>query len=279
MSSLRTYSNFILAAKYVFVIAICFLMILPFIWALVTSLKPLDAIMSYPPQWIPRAPTLSYFLNVVRSSMPRYFLNSILVSLGTILVSLGAGSLAGYSLARFDFPGKGLLMVMVLMNMMVPGVVNLVPVYLIASSIGILDTYLILILVYSVWQIPIVVWLMKDFFETIPSALDKAAMIDGYSPLQAFIKIILPLSRPGLVAAAIMVFVYAWNEFIIAQTLTSSDNMRTIPVGLHYYITVFGVQWGELCSAVLLALLPIVSIFICLQRYLLHGMVAGALKG
>ncbi|MCI0528762.1 MAG: carbohydrate ABC transporter permease, partial [Nitrospira sp.] len=145
--------------------------------------------------------------------------------------------------------------------------------------VGLLDTYWALILVYTAWQIPTVLWLMRGFFEAIPRELEEAALIDGCSRFQAFYRIIWPLTRPGLAAAAVIVFVNIWNEFIIALTLTTSDDKRLIPVGLYYYIGAYGIEWGKLMAAVCIALLPIIVLFVFLQRSFIKGLSSGSIKG
>jgi ABC-type glycerol-3-phosphate transport system permease component len=203
----------------------------------------------------------------------------MILALATIGAVLTVAVHAGYACARFDFRGKNLYLLLIIGTMMIPGVANIVPLYILGNLLGLLDTYLFLVLVYSVWMVPMIIWLMKGFFESIPSSLEQAAMVDGYSRWYAFYRIILPLSKPGLAAAAILVFVYVWNEFIMALTFTSSDQMRTVSVGLRYYVTSYGIQWGELTAAVTLALLPVTVFFLILQRQFIAGMIAGAFKG
>jgi ABC-type glycerol-3-phosphate transport system permease component len=162
---------------------------------------------------------------------------------------------------------------------MMPGVANLIPIYLLANEVDLLDTYILLIVVYSAWLLPTAVWILAEYFRSIPDSLDKAALVDGYSRWYAFYRICLPLSRPGQAAAAIMVFVFVWNEFIIALTLTSSNAKRPVQVGLHYYLTVLGIEWGEFTAAVIISLLPVVVLFVLFQRSFVSGMTTGAIKG
>ena len=258
---------------------VCAATLLPIAWVAVTSLKPEEQIYIFPPTWVPAPATLQHYLQVSRSGMPRYFANSFLVAAGTIALTLFVALHAGYAVSRFRFRGKNLFLFLLMASHMMPGVANLVPIYLLASGLGLLDTYLVLILVYSMWQTPLVVWLIQGFLENVPSTLDGAAMVDGYSRLGALFRVVLPLSRPGLAASAIIVFVYAWNEYIIALTLTSTDEMRLVQVGLRYYISQFGIQWGELTAAVVLSIVPVIVVFLLLQRWFIYGMTSGALKG
>ena len=258
----------------------CAFAIFPIVWAVITSLKDSGSVMTYPPKWLPDPMVLDqYRLVVFGSNMPRYFLNSLLVAVATIVATLAIASHGGYSAARFNFPLKNLLLFIILATVMIPGIAVLVPLYMIATQIGLHDTYWALIIIYSASQVPMVLWLMKGFFESIPKELDEAALIDGCGPLQAFYRIIAPLTQPGLAAAAIVVFVYVWNEFIIAMTMTASDDMRLVPVGLYFYVSAFGVQWGQLMAAVCVALIPAIVLFILLQRWFIQGLTSGATKG
>lgn len=266
-------------ALYFVLLAISCAMLIPIIWTLSTSLKPEGSVLTMPPRWIPENPTLDNYVRVMGSDMPVYLLNSFIVSVGTIAFTLFVGVHAAYALSRFRFWGRRVVMSLLLVAMMMPGVANLVPLFITAQSVGLLDTYLVLILVYSVWQVPMTVWVMTVYFKNVPTSLDRAVLVDGYSRWHALYKVALPLSGPGLAAAAIVIFHYTWNEFIIALTLTSSGAMRTVPVGLHYYVTVLGVQWGELTAAVIVSLLPAVVVFVLFQRAFVRGLTAGAVKG
>lgn len=258
---------------------LCAVMLLPLLWTLSTSLKPNGEILAYPPRWLPAEPTLVHYANVLGSNMPQYFLSSVVISLGTLVLVLGLALHAAYAVTRYGFRLKRAFMVLLLCAMMMPGVANLLPIYLLANKIDLLDTYVLLIVVYSAWLLPTAVWILADYFRSVPDSLDKAALVDGYSRWYAFYRIAVPLSRPGQAAAAIVVFVFVWNEFIIALTLISSDAKRPVQVGLHYYLTVIGIEWGEFTAAVIVSLLPVVVIFIAFQRSFVSGMTAGAIKG
>jgi ABC-type glycerol-3-phosphate transport system permease component len=258
----------------------CAFSLFPILWAFSTSLKASADIVSYPPNWIPAPVSLEHYAQVLGGShMPRYFFNSMLVAVATILLTLVVASHGGYAAARFEFPAKNLLLFLILATVMIPGIAVLVPLYMIMSQVGLHDTYWSLILIYSAWQVPTVLWLMRGFFESIPRDLEEAALIDGCGPLQAFYRVITPLTRPGLAASAVVVFVYVWNEFIIALTMTASDEMRLVPVGLYYYVSAWGVEWGKLMAAVSVALLPAVVLFIILQRHFIQGLTSGSTKG
>ncbi len=250
----------------------------PLFWTLTTSLKPTEDIASFPPRVLPERITAEHYVDVATGSeMPEYFLNSIIVTGATIGLTLVLAAPAGYAAARYRFRGKNVLLFVLLSTVMIPGTVILVPLYVLASRLALLDTYLILVLVYTAWRVPMVLWIMKSFFEGIPMEMEEAALVDGCSRLQAMWRIALPLSWPGLSASAILILVYVWTEFILALTLTSK--LRTVTVGLYYYMTGFGIDWGRLTACVILALVPVLLAFFFFQRRFLQGLTAGALKG
>lgn len=250
----------------------------PLFWTLATSLKPMEDIAASPPRLLPETVTLEHYRDVAtQSDMPAYFANSIVVTAATILFTLLLATPAGYAAARFKFRGKTVLLFVLLSTVMIPGTVILVPLYVLASRLALLDTYLVLVLVYTAWRVPMVLWIMKSFFEGIPVEMEEAAMVDGCGRLQAMWRVALPLSGPGLAASAILVLVYVWTEFILALTLTS--RLRTVTVGLYYYMTGYGIEWGRLTAAVILTLLPVLVAFFFFQRRFMQGLTAGALKG
>lgn len=254
--------------------------LIPIYWAVNTSLKPEANIVSYPPQWWPHPLTLEhYFYVLFQSSIPRNYLNSIILAFGTIILVLTLGVHAAYAAARYNFRGKNSLLFVLLATIMIPGIVTLIPVYMMAVQLGLHDTYLVLVLVFAAWQTPTVVWLLRAFFENIPRELDEAALIDGCSRLGAFYRVVLPLAQPGLAAAAILVFIWVWNEFIIALNLTASNKTRPLTVGLFFCVGEMGIEWGKMAAAASAALLPVIALFAFLQRRFIQGLTAGAIKG
>lgn len=253
--------------------------VLPILWGISTALKESSAAESFPPQWVPRPITLESFRQVLLgSNIPRYLWNSALVATATILATLGVAVHAGYAAARFAFAGKHQLLFLILATAMIPGICILVPVYLLVTMVNLHNTYGALILVYTAWQVPTAVWIMRGFFETIQPDLEEAALIDGCTRLGAFYRIILPLTQPGMAAVGILVFVYVWNDFLIAYVLTISDDMRLVQSGLYLYVTAFGVEWSKLMAATILALLPPTVTFVLLQSRFIQGLTKGAIK-
>jgi ABC-type glycerol-3-phosphate transport system permease component len=254
--------------------------LLPVLWGLSTSLKPADQILAFPPRWMPEPATLLSYVQVwQQSNLPIYFRNSVVVTLAALVVALLVSVHAAYAMARFRFRGKNLVMLGLLATSMIPGIAILVPLYDLSVHAKLYDTFAGLVIVYAAWNVPILVWLLRGFFESVPIELEEAARIDGCSRLRAFYKIVLPMSQPGLLAAAIMVIMFVWNDFLIAFTLTISENRRLLSVGLYTYISNYGVEWGQLTAATMIALLPVVAVFFLLQRRLVEGLMAGALKG
>lgn len=254
--------------------------LLPVYWVVNTSLKPERSILSSPPEWIPSPLTFEHYVDALgASSLPRNFLNSIIVAVFTIVVVLVVGTHAGYAAARFTFRGKESMLFVMLSTIMLPGIVTLIPQYLLAVSLGLYDSYLVLVLVFSAAQTPVVVWILRATFESVPRELDEAAMVDGCSRLKAFYRVVLPLSWPGMAAASILTFVGVWNEFILALNLTASDEVRPVTVALYFFLGEDGVQWGRLAAASALAVLPVCVLFIVLQRRFVEGLTAGATKG
>jgi len=252
----------------------------PIYWILNTSLKDVSSIFSYPPKFIPESITFNNYLSgFFGSRMLRYFFNSLKVSIAAIILTLIVATHAGYAAARYKFQGKKEVLFLLLSTSMVPGIAILVPLYIISAELGLYDKHITLILIYSTWQSPQVVWIMKSFFESIPKDMEEAALIDGCSPLGAFYRIALPMSQPGIAASAIIIFVYTWNEFLIAYTLISSTDQRLLTTGLYFTMTALGIDWGALTAATIMSLLPITILFFFMQKRFIQGLTSGATKG
>jgi ABC-type glycerol-3-phosphate transport system permease component len=252
----------------------------PILWGLVTALKLPEQILTYPPQWLPTPPTLHSLVQAWQNSnLPIYFRNSVLVSAVTVALSLILGAHAAYALARFRFRGQSLILVGLLATSMIPGIAILVPLYDLAVHTGLYNSFAGLILVYTAWNVPILVWLLKGFFESVPVELEEAALVDGCGRLRAFYQIVLPMARPGLLSGGIMALMFTWNDFLIAFTLTISEDHRLLSVGLYTYISNYGIDWGLLMAATVIALVPVLAVFFLLQRRLVDGLMAGAVKG
>ncbi len=205
--------------------------------------------------------------------------NSVIVSVGTTLLGLSLAVPAGYAFSRFKFTGRDTAMFSFLLVQMFPGIIILVPYFLLMKSLGLLDSWLGLILAYSVTALPLCVWMLKGFFDTIPRELEEAALLDGCNQMQVFFRVVLPLSLPAVAVTALFSFLAAWNEFLLALTFNTSNDMKTLPVGLASMISSTGQAWGDFAAASLLVSLPVVILFVVFQKFLIQGLSAGGVKG
>ncbi|MFC4301905.1 carbohydrate ABC transporter permease [Cohnella boryungensis] len=254
--------------------------LIPILWAVSTSLKTEATIVQYPPQWIPWEITFDNYANVLfHSNFPQYFGNSILVAAISIAASLFISAHAAYAASRFQFRGKKLILFLILMTSMIPGIAILIPLYLTSVKVGLYDTFAGMILIYTAWRTPMLIWVLKGFFDSVPKEIEEAAKVDGCSPLRTFYQLILPVSQPGLAAGALLSAIYVWNDFLVAFSFTTRDELRLLSVGLYNYITQYGINWGQLMAAVVISVVPVVVLFISLQSKFVDGLSAGAVKG
>jgi multiple sugar transport system permease protein len=251
----------------------------PFAWQVLTSLKPFGELDS-PAPLLPVAPTLEHYRAVLAgTSFGRLMLNSFLAAAGATLLALSLGSLAGFALAKLRTPARAATLAAVVTLSMLPPIATVTPLFLFANALGLHDTLVALVLVYAGFSLPLAVWLMTQFFRGVPDELYIAARVDGCSALGAFLRVMLPLAAPGLVATGLLVFIFAWNEFLYALTLTASDASRTVPVGIALFPGLHEVPWGEIAAGSVIATAPVVLIAILFQRRVLEGLTAGAVKG
>jgi multiple sugar transport system permease protein len=252
----------------------------PLLWGVLTSLKPTGAILNSPPQWFPWPITFEHYENVLASSnLPLYMLNSFTVAVGATVLALVVATYGAYAGARLRFKGKSSVLMIVLMTSMVPGIAVLIPLYALAVRTGLYDTHLVLVLVFGAWQMPMALWILRGFIENLPVELEEAAMIDGCSRIGAFHRIILPNLRAGLGAAALIVFLFVWNDWLIASALVNSTDKTLLQVGLFQFISDTGVQWGRFMAYAVISSLPVIVLFLFLERSFVRGLTSGATKG
>lgn len=247
----------------------------PFLWMVLNAFKTPLQIIKLPPELI-FTPTLRNFQNVFGTqNFMRYIMNSLIIGAGCTLVGLLLGLPAAYSIARYQ---QNRLAVGILMARMVPGITFLVPLFIIFRALGLIDTYTSLILAHMLVGLPFIVWVMVPFFESIPRELSESAVVDGASAVRTFVSVVLPLSGPGIVTAAILSFVFSWNNFMFSIVL-ASNRTRTVPVAIYNFISYAQIDWGGLMAAAVVITLPVLVLAIITQRYVIRGLTAGAVKG
>ena len=265
---------------YVVLLLIAAFTIFPFLWVFFTSFKgPADAIVSVPPQLIPQDPTVDNYVRVWNQlPVPFFFMNSLIVSSGAVILSLFVGVPAAYALARYRFRGKEDLAFTFLSFRFAPELVVIIPLSVLYRQLGLYDTYWGIIWVYQLVTLPLLIWVLRSYFEDISPDIEQAAMIDGYPWWRIFWSILLPLVRPGLAAAALLAFVFAWNNFIFALVLGGS-NVQTVTVSALGYISSAQAFFNRMAAASVLASIPQIVLALSIQRYLIRGLSFGAVKG
>jgi len=264
--------------KHFFIFLYLALTLFPFLWALSTSFKPQSEIFALPPTYIPLNFTLNNYSKIlIAGGFLRYAANSIFIASSSVLISVLVSLFVGYATSRYKFIGKEFIMFFMLGGMAIGRFANVIPLYFFSTKVGLFDTYFIIILSSSALVVPLLSWLMQGYFKSIPYELDEAAKIDGCKSWDIFWKILLPSMKPAIVAGGVIATVNAWNEFILAMTLTRSPNLRVLPVAINFFKTELGVQWGELTAASIFATLPIVVFVIPLQKYFIQGLTSGTL--
>jgi multiple sugar transport system permease protein len=264
---------------YIVVVLIVFGFLAPYGWQVITSVTPDDEVTKLPPV-LPQKMTWVHYLEVFDGKpFARYILNSFVVASASTLFSLIIGSFCAYAVARLRMRGKNLILGTVLAISMFPPIAIVSPLYLLLKSFKWLDTYLALLLPYTTFALPLTIWILTNFFKEIPAELEKAAWVDGSSLLGTFFRVTLPLSAPGIFTTAILVFIFAWNEFLFALTFTSTSASRTIPVGIAMFSGIHREFWAEMAAASIIVTIPLVIMVLFFQRRIIQGLTAGAIKG
>ena len=250
--------------------------LIPIIWIFDIALSPGNALGGE----IGDSFTDEHFTKILEGeSFWIWFRNSLIVSIGTSLLGLVIAIPAGYAFSRYKFTGRDVSMFAFLLVQMFPGIIIIVPYFLVMKTLGLLNSHLGLILAYCVTALPLCVWMLKGFFDTVPRELEEAATLDGCNQFQVFTKVVLPLSLPAVAVTALFSFLAAWNEFLLALTFNTSNDMYTLPVGLASLISSTGQAWGDFAAASILVSLPVALLFLFFQKFLIEGLSAGGVKG
>jgi multiple sugar transport system permease protein len=262
------------------VIVLMLVCLFPFAWMGLSSIKTLGELYTVPPHWWPDVPTWGNYITVLfDSNIPRYFWNSVIISVGSTGLALALAIFASYGFARFDFKGKPLWQAFVLVGQLLPTAAIIVPLFITLRVLGLVNTYWGLILVYMIITLPLSVWMLTSYMKAIPAELEEAAIIDGSSRLGVLFRITLPLSLPGVIAVLVYAFVTTWNEFIFALCFATDSSVKTLPIGLAEFSTEFNTDWGGVMAASMVMTIPIALLFLVFQRMFVGGLTAGATKG
>ena len=264
-----------------FLIVMCAITLYPVLWVVKMALSPGQSFsMSGNP--FPTEVTFDNFVHLFTMDdglFWRQLFNSVVVSLATTVVGVVLACTAAYAFSRFRFPGRKLGLASLLITQMFPGVVMAIPLYILLDETGLLNSLTGLVLVYSTSSVPFCVWMLKGYFDTIPKDLEEAAIMDGASQWVIFTKVILPLAKPAIVVTALFSFMTAWNEFILAATFLSDSSAFTLPVVLQSFVGDYSTQWGYFAAGAIIVSIPVMALFFKLQKFLVGGLTAGAVKG
>lgn len=265
---------------YVFVLLFVVLLLLPFIWQFLTSIKQMDEISAIPAQWFPKKINLQFYINVfTKHFFGHYLLNSAVVATVSTLLSILVGASAAYALSRLRFRGKKLLLLAIISISMFPTIATLSPLYMFLKTTRLLNNYAGLILTYMTFSLPMGIWLMSNFFGQLPKGFEEAAAIDGCSPMRTFFSIMLPLIKPATFSVGLLVFINCWNEYLYALTFMTKDSMRTVPVGIALFATNYQLPWGDMAAASIVATVPLIALVLVFQKKIVAGLTTGGIKG
>ena len=264
-------------------IIVCLFALVPFVWMISTSFKPAEEVYTSTPSFIPDNPTANGYYEMLTTEsstfdFKQWTVNSVIVAFLTTVFSMIIATLGGYGISRFRFRGRNGLSYIILTTQVLPGSLLLIPLYIIMSNMQLLDTRLGLVMAYATFSVPFCTWMMKGFFDSIPLSLEEAARVDGAGRFRCFATVVLPLTVPGLVATGLFAFINGWNEYLFASTFMKSYENWTLPMGIASFQGQYTTNWGTLMAGSVLITVPVVILFLALQKYLVGGMTAGAVK-
>lgn len=261
------------------VAVITLLILFPAVFAVFTSFKPIREIFTYPPSILPQNWTVKPYISIFsQEKYLHYFFNGYFISISSTFLCVILGALAGYGFSRFKLPAKHLFMLGILAMQMFPGAVLMVPYFNLSRKLGLYNTYLVLVMIDTTFSLPLVIWLLKSYFDSIPVAIEEAALIDGCSRVKVLLLIVMPLARAGIIATGVLAFIRAWNEFLFALILTKGPERAPISVGLAELFGQYSIEWNGIMAITTLAVLPLLVVFIFVQRYVIAGITSGAIK-
>lgn len=253
---------------------------LPIYWLIVSSFKAPHELFSSPPKIFFRDTTLEWYIEAFRNKLvPRYFYNSFIIAFFTTIVDITIGSLASYSLARFRYRWGRIFLLALLGSYVIPPIVLLIPLYLTIQSMGLVNSYLGIVIAHTTMTLPFTIWILWSFFRSIPRSIEEAALTDGASYIGAFSRIVFPLARPAILSTGVIIFMLSWNEYLWSSVLLTRDTLKTVPVGIAHFITAFDVRWGAIMALGTAATIPIFIIFALIQKYFIKGILTGSIKG
>lgn len=252
----------------------------PVMWGLSTSLKGDGEVTTFPPEILPAGLNFNNYVSVfTQSDFMIYMRNSIFITIVGVILATMIAAHAAYALTFFELKINKALSFFILMTSMVPPVALLVPLYMMGVKLNLYNTRTMILLVYIAWRTPVLTWIVQGFFSKLPKEIIEAGIIDGCSKAEGFYHLILPISQPGIVSAALLSAVYIWNDYLVSSSFITSNEKKMLSVGLYQYITQYGIKWGLLMAAVMVSIIPIIILFVCLQSKFVDGMAAGAVKG
>lgn len=264
----------------VLIILTLIVLLFPLYWMLVTALRPGNQLLSYPPRFFPTDLTLEAFRRVLTETLIfRWFLNSTIITVATMVIAVPISALAGYAMSRFRYAGVRETGYFLLVARMLPASLLIIPLYFIFVRLGLNDNYLAVIIANTTFVVPFGAWMLKGFFDSIPRELEDAAMIDGTTALGALARVVLPLSLPGLAATTVYCAIITWGEFVFASTLISGADRWTGPIGIASFNQQYLIQWSDIMAASLVFIVPVILFFAFLERFLVQGIAAGGVKG
>lgn len=264
---------------YIFLAIFILIIIFPFYYQFVTSVRTPDEVFSSFRLWPSKFTTDSYKLVFTGRPFAKFLMNSLVISSMTTFLAIAVASFTAYAIARLKFKGKTIILGLVLAVSMFPQISTISPIYMFMKNMGLRDSYMGLVIPYITFALPLAIWNLTTFFKEIPFELEEAAKIDGATPLQSFIKVIVPLTAPGTFTTAILIFIAAWNEYLFALTINTKDVRKTVPVAISMFEGQYTIPWGEIAAATVVVTVPLIIMVLIFQKRIVSGLTSGAVKG